>query len=109
MALGFTQPLAERSTINRKIIFLGSRARPALWSENLNAICKPIDKKYGILDDSQPCRPPRPVAGRHFYLLFLNNWIKFLFIYVRANLTAQRPTAELGEQDERNNKILQSK
>jgi hypothetical protein len=38
----FTQPLTEMSTKSRKIMFLGSRARPVLRADNLTAICGPI-------------------------------------------------------------------
>jgi hypothetical protein len=39
--LEFTQPLIEMSTRNRKIMFLGSRARPMRKANNLAAVCKP--------------------------------------------------------------------
>jgi hypothetical protein len=39
---GFVQPLTEMSTRNRKIMFLGSRARPASNADSLVAICEPI-------------------------------------------------------------------
>jgi hypothetical protein len=45
VALGpgvFTQPLTEMSTRSRKIMFLGSRARPVHGADNLIAICEPI-------------------------------------------------------------------
>jgi hypothetical protein len=35
MTLGSTQPLTEMSTRNRKIIFLGSRARPVGMADNI--------------------------------------------------------------------------
>jgi hypothetical protein len=41
-ALGFTQLLTEMSTRGRKIMFLGSRARPVRRADNLTAICEPI-------------------------------------------------------------------
>jgi hypothetical protein len=47
---GFTQPLTEMSTRSRKIMFLGSKARPVLRIDDLTAI-------------SQPYRLPRPVTG----------------------------------------------
>jgi hypothetical protein len=37
--LGFTQPLTEINIRIRKIMFLGSRARPVFKADNLNAIC----------------------------------------------------------------------
>jgi hypothetical protein len=39
---GFTKPLTEMSTRCRKIMFLGSRARPVRRADNLAAICEPI-------------------------------------------------------------------
>jgi hypothetical protein len=43
MALGFTQPLTEMSTRNRKIIiFLGRKVRPVRRADNLAAICESI-------------------------------------------------------------------
>jgi hypothetical protein len=41
-ALGFIQPLTEMSIRNRKILFLGSRERPAHKADNHTAICEPI-------------------------------------------------------------------
>jgi hypothetical protein len=40
-ALGFSQPLTEMSTRSRKIMFLGSRARPVCRADNLVAIGEP--------------------------------------------------------------------
>jgi hypothetical protein len=43
IALEFTQPLTDMSTRNIKIImFLGSKVRLVLASDNLTAICEPI-------------------------------------------------------------------
>jgi hypothetical protein len=41
-ALGFTQPLTELSTRSRKLMFLGSKARPERKADNLTAIYEPI-------------------------------------------------------------------
>jgi hypothetical protein len=41
-ALGFTEPLTETSTRNRKVMFLGSKERPVLRADNFAAICEPI-------------------------------------------------------------------
>jgi hypothetical protein len=41
-ALGFTQPLIEMSTRIRKIMFLVSRARSVLRTDDLTAICERI-------------------------------------------------------------------
>jgi hypothetical protein len=39
--LGVIQPLTEMCTRSRKIMFLGSRARPVRRADNLTAICAP--------------------------------------------------------------------
>jgi hypothetical protein len=39
--MGFTQPLTEMSTRSRKIILLGSSARPMRWAGKLTATCEP--------------------------------------------------------------------
>jgi hypothetical protein len=41
MALGFTQPLTEMSTRSKKIIVVGSGARPVRKNDNLTAIWEP--------------------------------------------------------------------
>jgi hypothetical protein len=38
MALGLTQPLTKMSTRSRKIMFLGSKARPVCRADNITAI-----------------------------------------------------------------------
>jgi hypothetical protein len=39
-----------------------SRARPARKADNLTAVSR-LSRKCGILNISQPYRPPRPVTG----------------------------------------------
>jgi hypothetical protein len=56
LALGFSQPLTEMSTRDRKIMLLGSNVRPVRRADNLTAIC-------GILNISQPYRTLRPFTG----------------------------------------------
>jgi hypothetical protein len=41
-ALESTQLLTEMSTRSRKLMFLGSKARPVRRADNLTAICEPI-------------------------------------------------------------------
>jgi hypothetical protein len=62
-AQDFTQPLTEMRTWSRKVIFLGSRALPVRKTENLTAVFELISRQYGILNISQPYRPPQPVTG----------------------------------------------
>jgi hypothetical protein len=57
------------STRNRKKKFLGSKVRPMLGAETLTAIYEPI----GILNVSQPYRPPRPVKGIDLLFLLLHS------------------------------------
>jgi hypothetical protein len=44
-------------------MFLAVRARPERRADNLTAICETFAEQYGILNISQPYRPPRPVTG----------------------------------------------
>jgi hypothetical protein len=41
LALGFTQPLTEISTISRKIMFLGSKARPERQDDKVTVTREP--------------------------------------------------------------------
>jgi hypothetical protein len=61
MVLGFTQTLTEMSTRSRKIMFLGSRARPVLTT--LPPSMSRLFGQRGILNISQPYKPLLLVTG----------------------------------------------
>jgi hypothetical protein len=54
-------------------MFLGSKVRPERKADNLTAIYEPIARQCGILNISQPYRPPKPVTGTallYFYFTY---------------------------------------
>jgi hypothetical protein len=51
-------------------MFLGSKVRLMRGADKLTAIYEPIvySRQCGIINISEPCRPPRPVTGIAFFL-----------------------------------------
>jgi hypothetical protein len=58
-------------------MFLGSKVPPVRCADNLTAICGRLSRQCGILNISQPYKPPRPVTGIDL-LYFLRNAYKIL-------------------------------
>jgi hypothetical protein len=92
---------AEKS----KIIFLGSKVRLVCTTDNLTAFVSLLSRQYGILNISQPYRPPRPVTGvtlLHSICIYgrkdksKSSWStsKFLFT-VPLNIIYQSDTSQL--------------
>jgi hypothetical protein len=53
---------SETITTSRKVIFMESKERPVLRTDNITAIFEPIVGQFGFLNISQLYRPPRPVT-----------------------------------------------
>jgi hypothetical protein len=71
VALGFTQPVREMHIKSRKIIYLGSRARPVRRAANL--IADFLDNVGSISQLYRPLRPDTRIALFFFYF-YGNLW-----------------------------------
>jgi hypothetical protein len=54
-------------------MFLGSKARLMHRADNLPANVSRLSRHCGILNISQPYRPPWPVTGRALFFTFFKN------------------------------------
>jgi hypothetical protein len=71
-SLEFTQTLTEMSTRNRRLILLGSWAQSVRRADNLSppSVCR-LSIQCGILNMSQPYRPPWPVMDIAFFFYYI--------------------------------------
>jgi hypothetical protein len=64
-----------------KILFVGSKAQHVRRADNLIAICEPIAQQCGILNISQPYRPPLPVSEIALLYFFFNQKLHATCMY----------------------------
>jgi hypothetical protein len=56
-------PAALGPRFTQPIMFMGSGARPVHWATILPPSVSRMSRQGGVLNISQPYRPPRPVTG----------------------------------------------